>query len=142
MSTPLGKYEKSGITQVVKYAKHSDVTIVVDGDDNRITVREGRSRLSLNLPGYQLNLVKIVDKTGTPTIVVLINGRLLSINRIYAHDHPILNGWFPNDIQILYQNRLWHVIPGIFDVMIGNSTVDIRLHGSFRIDRPLFNLAK
>lgn len=94
MSTPLSKEDKNQILKAVKAAKHSDVAIVVVGENNR-TVGEGRSRVSLNLPGHQLALVKAVYKTGTPTVVVLLNGQPLSINWINANVPSILEAWFP-----------------------------------------------
>ncbi|HKI43728.1 MAG TPA: glycoside hydrolase family 3 C-terminal domain-containing protein, partial [Balneolales bacterium] len=94
MSTSLSKEEKSQIQKAVKAARHSDVAIVVVGENNR-TVGEGRSRVSLNLPGHQLALVKAVYKTGTPTVVVLLNGQPLSINWINANVPSILEAWFP-----------------------------------------------
>jgi beta-glucosidase len=92
--TPLSKDEEDQIQQAVDAAKKSDAAIVVVGEDDR-TVGESRSRVSLNLPGHQLALVKAVYETGTPTIVVLINGRPLSINWINNNVPSILEAWFP-----------------------------------------------
>ncbi len=94
VETPLSKEEKDQIQKAVDAAKHSDIAIVVVGENNR-TVGESRSRVSLNLPGHQLSLVKAVFSTGTPTIVVLMNGRPLSINWINAHVPAIMEAWFP-----------------------------------------------
>lgn len=94
METPLSQEEKGQIQKAVDAAKHSDVAIVVVGENNR-TVGEGYSRVSLKLPGHQLALVKAVYNTGTPTVVVLLNGRPLTINWINAHVPAILEGWFP-----------------------------------------------
>lgn len=92
--TPLSNQEKAGIRQAVQAAKQSDVAIVVVGENNK-TVGEGRSRVSLKLPGHQLALVKAVQKTGVPTVVVLLNGQPLAINWINAHVPGILEAWFP-----------------------------------------------
>lgn len=94
MATPLSQKEKSQILKAVEAAKHSDVAVVVVGENNK-TVGEGRSRVSLKLPGHQLALVKAVYKTGTPTVVVLMNGQPLSIDWINAHVPSILEAWFP-----------------------------------------------
>src|SRR6185437_6828951 len=51
-------------------------------------------RDSLDLLGAQHELVKEVVETGTPTIVLLINGRPLSINYISEHVPAILEGWY------------------------------------------------
>jgi beta-glucosidase len=94
METPLSKEEEDQIQQAVTAAKNSDAAIVVVGEDNR-TVGESHSRVSLNLPGHQLALVKAVYETGTPTIVVLMNGRPLSINWINSNVSSIIEAWFP-----------------------------------------------
>jgi len=55
---------------------------------------EAASRSSLDLPGRQLDLVKAVQATGKPTIVVLMNGRPLTINWIAENTPAILETWF------------------------------------------------
>jgi beta-glucosidase len=94
MDTPLSEDEKDGIQKAVKKAKQSDIAIVVVGENNK-TVGESRSRVSLKLPGHQLALVKAVQKTGTPTIVILINGQPLTINWIDEHVPGVLEAWEP-----------------------------------------------
>ncbi len=94
MDTPLSDDEKEQIQQAVTAAKKADVAIIVVGDDDR-TVGESRSRVSLNLPGHQLELVKAVVATGTPVVVVLMNGRPLTINWIDKNVAAILEAWFP-----------------------------------------------
>lgn len=94
METPLSESEQDQIQQAVDAAKNSDVAIVVVGENNR-TVGESRSRVSLDLPGHQLALVKAVYQTGTPTIVVLMNGQPLTINWIDANVPSVLEAWFP-----------------------------------------------
>jgi beta-glucosidase len=39
----------------------------------------------------------------------------------------------PEDLQLLNKNMEWEVVPGTFDVMVGNSSVDIKLKGQFEI---------
>ncbi len=55
---------------------------------------EAASRSSLDLPGRQLDLVKAVQATGKPTVVVLMNGRPLTINWIAENTPAILETWF------------------------------------------------
>lgn len=80
-------------------AKKADVAILVVGE-NESTNREAWAenhlgdRDSLDLLGAQHELVKEVVETGTPTIVLLINGRPLSINYISEHVPAILEGWY------------------------------------------------
>ena len=67
---------------------------MVLGDSGK-TVGESASRTSLDLPAAQLDLVQAVYATGKPVIVVLINGRPLSINWVNKYVPGILEAWFP-----------------------------------------------
>src|SRR5450631_2115011 len=87
------------IKEAVDAAKSADVAILVVGE-NEATNREAWSeqhlgdRDSLELLGAQNDLVKAVVETGTPTVVLLINGRPLSINYIAEHVPAIVEGWY------------------------------------------------
>ncbi|HZR66837.1 MAG TPA: CIA30 family protein [Terriglobales bacterium] len=91
--------QQENIKQAADTAKNSDVAIVVIGE-NESTNREAWSeqhlgdRDSLDLLGAQNDLVKAIVETGTPTVVLLINGRPLSINYIAQHVPAILEGWY------------------------------------------------
>ncbi|MGH1558848.1 glycoside hydrolase family 3 protein [Caulobacter segnis] len=85
-----------GIDEAVAAAKGAKVAVVVLGD-NGLTVGESRSRTSLDLPGHQLELLKAVQATGTPVVLVLINGRPLSINWADENVPAILEAWFPGE---------------------------------------------
>jgi len=88
---PSGK-ELEMIQKAAQKAAGADLAIVMVGD-SKDTIGESRTRLSLDLPGYQEELIKAIQKTGTPTIVVLRLGRPASINWT-AHNVPaILCGW-------------------------------------------------
>jgi beta-glucosidase len=91
---PLTKEEQDEISNAVAAARKSDVAVVVLGDSMK-TVGESASRTSLDLPGHQLELVQAVYATGKPVIVVLINGRPMSINWIDKHVPGIIEAWFP-----------------------------------------------
>ena len=58
---------------------------------------EGYDVASLDLSGVQEDLVKAVAVTGTPTIVVLINGRPLSVRWAAAHIPAIVEAWEPGE---------------------------------------------
>jgi beta-glucosidase len=87
------------IAEAVRVAQAADVAIVVVGG-NESTCREAwhenhlGDRDSLDLLGRQDDLVQAVVETGTPTVVVLINGRPLTINAIAEHVPAILEGWY------------------------------------------------
>jgi len=91
---PLTKEELSEISKAVDAARKSDVAVVVLGDSMK-TVGENASRTSLDLPGRQMELVEAVYATGTPVIVVLINGRPISINWVDKYVPGIVEAWFP-----------------------------------------------
>src|SRR5437763_7368983 len=91
---PLTDKEREEISKAVDAAKKSDVAVVVSGDSPN-TVGETASRTSLDLPGRQLDLVQAVYATGKPVIVVLLNGRPLSINWVNRYVPGIIEGWFP-----------------------------------------------
>lgn len=82
------------IENAVSLVASSDVAVVVVGGGGR-TCGENKSRTSLELPGFQNLLLKEVKKTGKPMIVVLINGRPLSINWAAANADAILEAWYP-----------------------------------------------
>jgi len=91
---PLTDGERAGINEAVEVARNSEVAVVVLGDSGK-TVGESASRTSLDLPGRQLELVQAVYATGKPVVVVLLNGRPLSINWIHKYIPAVLEGWFP-----------------------------------------------
>jgi len=91
---PLTNEEQSQIDQAVEAARKSDVAVVVLGDSGR-TVGESASRTSLDLPGRQLELVQAVYSTGKPVVVVLLNGRPMSINWVNKYVPGIIEAWFP-----------------------------------------------
>src|SRR5262249_36858110 len=81
-----------GIAAAVAAAQQSDAAIVIVGEAEEM-VGEGASRSSLDLPGKQLELEKGVQKTGKPTVVVLINGRPLTIKWVAQNVPAILEAW-------------------------------------------------
>src|SRR5436305_4774748 len=82
-----------GIDEAVRAARKSDVVIVAVGEAADMT-GEASSRSSLDLPGRQLDLVKAIQATGKPVVVVLMNGRPLTINWIAENTPAILETWF------------------------------------------------
>lgn len=82
--------------EVIRAAKQAEVVVMVLGG-NELTVREDRSRTSLNLPGRQEELLKAVCATGKPVILVMLDGRASSINYAAAHIPAILHAWFPGE---------------------------------------------
>jgi hypothetical protein len=93
------KTQEESIHAAAELARKADVSILVVGENestNREAWSEGHlgDRDSLDLLGAQNSLVQAVVETGTPTVVILINGRPLSINYIAEHVPAILEGWY------------------------------------------------
>jgi len=83
----------SGFDEAVRIARESDIVIVAAGESAEMS-GEAASRSSLDLPGRQLDLVRALRATGKPVVVVLMNGRPLSINWIAENVPAILETWF------------------------------------------------
>lgn len=117
---------KEKFAEAIEIAKNADVAIVVVGGKSGLsgigdsvrdeevvdfsergfnivlshttdTSGEGHDRTNLKLPGVQLALVEAIQKTGTPVVVVLANGRPLSIEWIAANIPTILEAWLPGE---------------------------------------------
>lgn len=91
---PLTADEQAEIDRAVENARQSDVAVVVLGGGQR-TCGENKSRSSLDLPGRQLQLLQAVQATGKPVVLILINGRPLSINWADKFVPAILEAWYP-----------------------------------------------
>ena len=95
--------ELNEIKQARRAAGESDVAIVVIGEnewrtpDKKGTVGEGYDAATLELTGMQQELVKAVYATGTPTVVVLVNGRPLATRWIAGHVPAIVEAWCPGE---------------------------------------------
>ena len=91
---PLTDKETKDIQEAVDKAKQSDVVIALLVEEESL-VGDSRSRTSLDLPGRQLQLLQALETTGKPIILVLINGRPLTINWANKFIPSILEAWFP-----------------------------------------------
>ena len=80
----------------VKAAKSADVAIVCLGD-NTETSGENLDRTELTLPGGQLDFLKKIAAAGTPVVLVLQNGRPLSLTWEQEHIPAIVEAWFPGE---------------------------------------------
>ena len=81
------------VNEAVKAAQDSDCIIAVVGENEHM-VGEGRSRTSLDLPQIQQLLVRKLCATGKPVIIVLVNGRPMSINWEDMNCPAIIDAWF------------------------------------------------
>ena len=100
--------DKSGFPEAIRAAKNADVAIVVVGenqgqndveeDKDPPTDGEGHDIANLDLTGVQEDLVRAVFETGTPTVVVLVNGRPLSTRWTAEHVPAIVEAWRPGEL--------------------------------------------
>ncbi len=91
-----GLFDDEGetINKAIECAEEADVIIAVVGDTNTLN-GETRDRVSLDFTGYQLHLLKALKKTGKPLVVVLINGKPLTVPWIKENADAILEAWNP-----------------------------------------------
>jgi beta-glucosidase len=98
--------DKSGFPKAVEAAKTADVAILVlgeqarrEGADNQSppTDGEGYDVATLDLTGVQEDLVRAIRATGTPLILVLVNGRPLSVRWEADHVPAIVEAWVPGE---------------------------------------------
>lgn len=82
------------IDEAVAAANQSDIIVAVVGEAADMS-GESSSRADISLPASQQDLLKALSKTGKPLVVVLINGRPLTL--VWENDHAtaILEAWAP-----------------------------------------------
>lgn len=106
-----GRFElnRDGFSEAVAEAARADVAIVVVGgsshsrggigwgDDSgdAATCGECYDRSEIGLPGVQEDLVRAVLESGTPTVLVLVNGRPYGIPDLARQVPAIIEAWYP-----------------------------------------------
>jgi beta-glucosidase len=91
---PEGFDEDAEFRRAVGLADSADVAVVVAGEWQSM-IGEQASRSSLELPGRQLELLQAVVATGTPTVLLLMNGRPLDLLWATQNVPAILDIWYP-----------------------------------------------
>ena len=99
--------DTTGYVDAIALAERAEVVIFVAGLSQRLEGEEGQEegigdeeqatadRTGLELPAVQAKLLKAIHATGTPTVLVLINGSMISINWANQHLPAILEAWYP-----------------------------------------------
>lgn len=84
--------DRSGFDNAVATAKEADAVVLMVGEPHDWS-GEAASRTDLELPGVQPELVKEIVKTGKPVVMVMMNGRPLTIDWEAANVPAIVEAW-------------------------------------------------
>jgi len=91
---PPGFDDAAELARAVSLARACDVAVVVLGEWQNMS-GEAASRSSLELPGGQLALLQAVVATGTPVVLLVMNGRPLDLRWAAENVPAILDIWYP-----------------------------------------------
>jgi beta-glucosidase len=117
---PVEEHDTSGIAEAVRIARDAAAVIMVLGEHHDMSA-EARNRTSVDLPGAQQQLLEAVHATGKPLVVVLMNGRPLSIPWLDENVPAIVEAWYLG-VQMG---------PAVADVLFGDYNPAGRLPVSF-----------
>ena len=84
----------SKFREAISVAKQSDVVVMVMGESEGMS-GEARCRTNLDLPGVQKQLIAEIKKTGKPMVLILMNGRPLTLEYENEVADAILEAWWP-----------------------------------------------
>lgn len=82
---------REGVLQAIASAQ---VVVVAVGELETMS-GEANSRSRIDLPGEQLQLLQLVQESGKPYVVTLLNGRPLELGWLAEHAPAVLECWFP-----------------------------------------------
>jgi beta-glucosidase len=91
---PEGCTSDAGFAEAVAAAKGADQVVLALGETREMS-GEAASRSTIDLPGRQEELIQQIEATGKPFVVVLFNGRPLTLEDVVGHAPAILEAWFP-----------------------------------------------
>jgi beta-glucosidase len=106
----VGGPDTSGFDAAIEAARKADIAILVVGGrsgclpvlrgyaEHGDTSGEGRDRSDIGLPGVQAALVEAVAGTGTPVILVVIDGRPLGLEGVAERARAMLYAWLPGSL--------------------------------------------
>ncbi len=112
--------DDSLIPAAVKAASEADVAVLFVGED-AVLSGEARSRVSLDLPGVQSQLIRAVVDTGVPTVLVFLAGRPLAIGEDVEAAGAVLFAWHPGTM----------AGPAITDLLLGEASPSGKLPVTF-----------
>jgi beta-glucosidase len=101
MASPVST-DTSKFAEAVAAAKKADVAVVVVGDQSRngggeATTGENHDGATLEFPGAQRDLIKAIYATGTPVVLVIVNGKPFTLGWEAEHIPGILVTWYPGE---------------------------------------------
>ncbi|MBN2257052.1 MAG: glycoside hydrolase family 3 C-terminal domain-containing protein [Anaerolineaceae bacterium] len=101
MGCEVNSQDESGFADALKATQGSDIAILVMGGKSGLapdcTTGEFRDASHLGLPGVQDKLVKAILATGRPVVLVLIDGRPVSMPELTDTVPAILEAWVPGE---------------------------------------------
>ncbi|MES2393870.1 MAG: glycoside hydrolase family 3 C-terminal domain-containing protein, partial [Acidobacteriota bacterium] len=94
--------DTSHFAEAAAIAKQANVAVIVVGDlshfhGGKPTTGEGFDSATLELPGAQHQLIEAIEATGTPVVLVLVNGKPFTLQWEATHIPAILETWFPGE---------------------------------------------
>jgi beta-glucosidase len=93
VGTGVNDNSREGFREAIRLAKASDAVVLAIGEQANMS-GEAASRSNINLPGVQEDLALELAKIGKPLVVVLMNGRPLTIEKVDQKADAILETWF------------------------------------------------
>jgi beta-glucosidase len=93
-SVPADECDSVDLASVTAAANSADEVVLALGEC-RCMSGEAESRTTIDLPGKQQQIIDAVKATGKPFVVVLFNGRPLTLTDVAASSPAILEAWFP-----------------------------------------------
>jgi beta-glucosidase len=85
----------AGFPAAIEAAKQADIAIVALGESGEWMSGEAASRVHLDFPGNQQQLLEAIVATGKPVLLVIFSGRPLDLTWAANHVPAILQAWFP-----------------------------------------------
>jgi beta-glucosidase len=86
--------DDSAFAAAVAAAQSADQVVLALGETREMS-GEAESRSDIDLPGLQQELIDRIAATGKPMVVVLFNGRPLTLSKVVASSPAVLEAWFP-----------------------------------------------
>ncbi|MEM8866279.1 MAG: beta-glucosidase BglX [Planctomycetota bacterium] len=112
--------DASVIEKAAEVASQADVALLFVGEDATLS-GEARCRVSLDMPGVQAELIEAVAETGTPTVLVFLAGRPMSIGDQVEQSEAVMFAWHPGTM----------AGPAIADLLFGDASPSGKLPVTF-----------